>query len=67
MARWVVLCKSCFKVLPPGEVGVTEGRVFPEKPSFPSAGLLLQCPDCNTPHIYQENELWYEDDAEWEN
>jgi hypothetical protein len=67
MARWVVNCKSCFKVLPQAEVAVTEGRFFPEKPQFPPAGLLLQCPDCNTPHIYQENELWYEDDAEWQN
>jgi hypothetical protein len=61
MARWVFTCKNCYKVFPHAEIGDTLADYFlPKKPEISSEGQELECPDCKTKSIYQQNELWYE-------
>jgi hypothetical protein len=68
MARWVLSCKNCFKVLPDDDSSVTSAeRFLLKRPSLPPAGLVLECPDCKMASIYHENDLWLEGDGEWEN
>jgi hypothetical protein len=68
MARWVLSCKNCFKVLPGDETGVTsaEGYLL-KKPKLPRGGLVLECSDCKTTCMYYEDDLWLEADIDWEN
>jgi|HubBroStandDraft_1064217.scaffolds.fasta_scaffold52486_1 hypothetical protein len=33
---------------------------FPTKPKVPSEGQELECPECKTKYVYQQNELRYE-------
>lgn len=61
VARWVFTCKNCFKVVPNGEVGNTlTDYFFPKKPEIPVEGIEMECPECKTKYVYQQNELWYE-------
>jgi hypothetical protein len=61
MARWVFTCKNCCKVVPHAEIGGTlMDYFFPKKPEVPVEGQELECPECKTKSIYQQNELWYE-------
>jgi hypothetical protein len=61
MARWVFTCKNCSKVVPHAEIGNTLVDYFlPKKPEVSTEGLEMECPECKTKYVYQQNELWYE-------
>jgi hypothetical protein len=61
MARWVFTCKNCSKVVPHTEIGRTLMDYFlPKKPEVSTEGLEMECPECKTKYVYQQNELWYE-------
>jgi|HubBroStandDraft_2_1064218.scaffolds.fasta_scaffold02528_4 hypothetical protein len=61
MARWVFTCKNCFEIVPHTEIGGTlMDYFFPTKPKVPTEGQELECPQCKTKYVYQQNELRYE-------
>jgi len=48
-------------VVPHAEIGNTLVDYFlPKKPEVSTEGLEMECPECKTKYVYQQNELWYE-------
>jgi hypothetical protein len=66
MARWVLGCPEC-------KVDFTHSQIDPvtraslqdpfawlgDKPEFPTAGLVLECPNCRTTSVYKRTQLTY--------
>ena len=48
-------------MVPHAEIGNTLVDYFlPKKPEVSTEGLEMECPECKTKYVYQQNELWYE-------
>ena len=65
MARWLLCCADCNKLFTHSETSPI-GETHPSdpyllwsgpKPDFPDSGVLIVCPTCKKPFIYQRHEL----------
>jgi ribosomal protein S27E len=61
MASWVLQCGNCKVVFAHSQIDDRSilNYYIPEKPDFPSGGILLECPSCGTRATYQLAELSY--------
>lgn len=60
VASWVLNCPLCNTEFTHSEIGSTlEDYYLPLRPTFPSGGLSIECPNCKEASLFQQNELTY--------